>query len=866
MQPLIANLRLSILLAIAALAFALPTAATAATVVTVPVDDGIANGQPGALPHAAYNGHATTLKAIVRGFPDLATANASTFAWDTDADGDFSDETEEALRQCTTGTPEGTNCYDLGKRITIPTQATDATFDFQVRVSTPSQAPVIGHYPVRVDADVPAQTDPNDNATALPQNATAEQLDLMRDVAIDDALWWLHLQMASRSGAQGQIGGVITTNSFAHTGGSFVRLAAHNGHRPAYPPGTYDHGSWTPAPVPAGFLAANDRRYANDPYAETAMRAVNNMLQNLTVFGSLTASDESDDGATPMPGTNDGFALGGLGGGTIMTHGDQLAGLAESGLTGTVAQTGDANRVLGRPIEHIVQQMVDFTVFAQNDAGGADNGGWYYNPNAGQAFHHEGILRSALVGLASAQAMATSGVYVNQFVRGRAGAYIRADQSPTGKLARPQTSSSCTGAFAESGDSLLGAGLMRWASFATTDTRLAYPGINAMTRGQARTVLNDFINAIGAAWETFQTDPCLGWTSGLFQNDGPTPYLRTDRRSNINAIYGIANGLANQPDPSAYAQVGGHDWQDEFSIYLVRNQFADGHWLEDTWTGPSAAFNPGPGIFAAPMTTAYSAEVLTLSAKDLSAPIYSPSATPSPAAVTFTARPVGTVSGPQTVTIANEGWTDLAVDGFGVGGAHADDYLVGGDTCGAALQPSESCSVQVRFAPQAVGSRSATLETLGNDPNAGDVTLSGDGSSAPPGPAGPAGGPGPAGAAGSPGADGDDGAAGSPGADGLPGATGPQGAPGRDATVTCRVKKARKSRIKVKCTVTLAVAEQATLRWRLGRAGRTVARGTVEAQQHRATIGLDELSDLPQGRYSLRIEGRRGAITIDTRR
>jgi hypothetical protein len=862
-QPLIATVRSSILCSIAAMAVALPAAATAATVVTVPVDDHLANGQPGALPHPAYNGHATTLKAIVRGFPDLATAQASTFAWDTDADGDFSDETEEALRQCTTGTPEGTNCYDLGKRITIPTQATDTTFDFRVRVTTPSQPPVVGHYPVRVDADVPAQADPDDNATALPQNATAGQLDLMRNVAIDDALWWLHLQMA-RAGGQSQITGVIPTPGYGHTGGSFVRLAAHNGHHAAYPPGTYDHGSWAATPAPAGFLAANDQRYANDPYAETAARAVNGILQTLNIFSVPATADESDDGATPMPGTNDGIALAGCSCASFMTHGDQLAGLAESGLAGTVAQTGDANRVLGRPIEYVVQQMVDFTVFAQNDASGADQGGWYYSPNAGQAFDHEAIVRSALDGLAAAQAMATHGVYVNQLVRGRMGAYLRADQSSTSKLARPQTNQSCAGTFAETGDSLLGAGLLGWANFAATDTRLAYPGINTVTRGQARVVLNDFVDAIGAAWETFQTEACFGWTSGLFQNDGPTPYLRTDRRSNINAIYGIANGLANQPDPSAYAQVGGHDWQDEFSIYLVRNQFTDGHWLEDSWTTQFSPFNPGPGLFQASMTTAYSAEVLTLGAKDLSAPIYSPSATPSPASLTFATRPVGTVSGSQAVTVVNEGWTDLVVDGFGLGGANPDDFIVGGDTCGAAVQPSESCSVQVRFAPQAVGSRSATLETLGNDPGASDVTLSGDAGSLPP-----------AGPPGSPGADGDDGAAGSagapgspgaPGADGPPGADGAQGAPGRDATVTCRVKKAGKHRIKVTCTVTLAVADQATLRWRLRRAGRTVARGTVEARRYRAKIGLDELSRLPEGRYSLRIEGRRGAITIDTRR
>src|SRR5438270_242468 len=81
---------------------------------------------------------------------------------------------------------------------------------------------------------------------ALPQNATADQLAVMRKVAVDDALWYLHNLMFARNGAGSAIEGRIRPGpSFvgdeASLGMTFVQLAASNGHPPAYPAGTYDH-------------------------------------------------------------------------------------------------------------------------------------------------------------------------------------------------------------------------------------------------------------------------------------------------------------------------------------------------------------------------------------------------------------------------------------------------------------------------------------------------------------------------------------------------------------------------------------------------------------------------------------------------
>jgi hypothetical protein len=86
---------------------------------------------------------------------------------------------------------------------------------------------------------------------------------------------------------------------------------------------------------------------------------------------------------------------------------------------------------------------------------------------------------------------------------------------------------------------------------------------------------------------------------------------------------------------------------------------------------------------------------------------------------------------------------------------------------------------------------------------------------------------------------------------GPPG-VGAQGPPGRDAKVTCKVKK-RRTKVKVICKVTL-VSGTARLRWRLTRHRQTYARGVAIVRNGRATVSLP--GDLPKGRYLLHIADR----------
>jgi hypothetical protein len=231
-----------------------------------------------------------------------------------------------------------------------------------------------------------------------------------------------------------------------------------------------------------------------------------------------------------------------------------------------------------------------------------------------------------------------------------------------------------------------------------------------------------------------------------------------------------------------------------------------------------------------------------------------PQASMTPAGLTFgsAASPVpqGTVSAPQTVTLTNNGSAPLVVSGFVVAGPNPDDFLVGGDSCHAAIPPSGSCNVLVRFAPQAQGGRSAALAASTNAPVAPSVTLSGTAGPLPQGPPG------------TNGTNGADGAQGPTGAQGPKGDTGPQGPPGRNAKVTCKVTKTKSAKkVKVTCKVVLVPAK-AKIKWRLVRRGHTVAHGIGFARSHRLTLRLGGLPGLRRGRYTLRIAGRRQGATI----
>jgi streptogramin lyase len=170
-----------------------------------------------------------------------------------------------------------------------------------------------------------------------------------------------------------------------------------------------------------------------------------------------------------------------------------------------------------------------------------------------------------------------------------------------------------------------------------------------------------------------------------------------------------------------------------------------------------------------------------------------------------------------------------------------------------------SCKVNVTYrAPLGVSTSASSGEVDVISQNSGPTGPTGatgntgaTGATGSTGAAGSTGGQGPAGPTGPAGPAGANGQNGAPGPQGAQGPAGPQGPAGK---VTCKVKQ-KGSKVKVTCTVK-ASASSARLRWRLMHDGHAVRHG-LTARHHRVRLG-----DLDEGRYVLRVEGRKSTVIV----
>ncbi len=228
-----------------------------------------------------------------------------------------------------------------------------------------------------------------------------------------------------------------------------------------------------------------------------------------------------------------------------------------------------------------------------------------------------------------------------------------------------------------------------------------------------------------------------------------------------------------------------------------------------------------------------------------------PAAAVGPKGLEFPTQPQSTVSAPQEVTVTNTGAADLEITGESFSGPAASDFFVGASTCRRPLPARETCSLWVHFAPHSKEVAKAQL-VLGTNatPATYEVELSGSVGPLPQGPQGPTG---PSGADGADGANGTNGTNGAKGANGAAGATGQAGATGprgpkgdtgaglTGATISCKRAKVRRKRVRVRCTLKLAVTSRVrAARITVTRKGRVVARGAGLARHGRLRIPLPE--------------------------
>jgi hypothetical protein len=260
-------------------------------------------------------------------------------------------------------------------------------------------------------------------------------------------------------------------------------------------------------------------------------------------------------------------------------------------------------------------------------------------------------------------------------------------------------------------------------------------------------------------------------------------------------------------------------------------------------------------------------------------------ATPDTNTITFpTTQPQSTVSPPQTITLTNNGGAPLMLSGEsfegsepGVSTDHPEDFLISSSSCLGAVVFEASCTLQVRFAPQGTGERTATLKIAGNMGEGPTViSLSGTGGSLPQGEAGENGATGPQGVHGAAGADGAPGATGATGATGTAGATGATGAAGATgpagpagpsgprgergprglmATYVCHPRRLH-GKYALACFVTVMGIAKSAVKASLERGGVMYANGSPTAGS--AGLKLRAIRRVPAGSYTLVLISKRG--------
>lgn len=532
----------------------LPTAALAQNLRVVPVPFSPLDIT---VSHQAYNGHATTFKAIARG-----GSGSYLFEWDFNGDGafDFSDTT--------------TNRYNLSARYSFPNQAAEVTFNARVRVTSGGQT-VTASYPVRVFPDVPLN----------PATANERQLQLMRNVAIDDALWYLHNSLV-RSGneedplfgaqATANLPGNFGTSNYNHPAMVLEALVTA-GHYPAFPPAYLGA-----MPNPSD----NAWRWNTDPYAEDAMRLVNRQVTLLTSVSPIPAVDEANNtgfypeaNMTPLPGTDDGVGLGNsFGNVSTATQSTMLRALSKARLTGFTAQVGDPNFVLNKPFAFIIQQMVDALVFAQSDA--AFPGGWDYWANSSSFILSEngyGFLDAVDALMVTERLMGPSGVIVNNRLKSRAVAatFQLSVTCAQGGSGGTYFGSGASCEFSTSAGHTIALGWLGANLMSTADSRLAFPGqANAVnpTRGQLRSLYDAKLTFIG---NTFSTGApgMVNWDTAFVTGGN---FARLDGEGNHNAML-LWSRAARAVEPEV-TLFGANDFPRLFSQYLINNQASNGGW------------------------------------------------------------------------------------------------------------------------------------------------------------------------------------------------------------------------------------------------------------------------------------------------
>lgn len=514
------------------------------------------------IPHPTYSEHKTILKAIVRS----ESLNVQYYyRWDADGDGTWDDMGH------TMAVPEGSWYRGLGHRIEgwfiypeLPAEGPDKkiiTARLQVSQDLAGSEPidpVFATYRLIQYKGIPA-------AVNLDQ-ATDDQLEIVRSVVSDDLLWGLHQAISSSRTGVGTVNilAYLTGSSLSYNIGNTGLAALSflvNGHMPAYPPGTYQ--VYSEAPM-EGFIEQNDFLYNNDPYSEDLLRLLNYLLQRLAET-PVASYAEADDASIPIAGTNDqkGYSINGLANYEVNQQGFAAAALASSGLMGTEVQLDDISQ--GKSWEFVIQQVVDYIQHNQMQSG-IHQGGWYtmLSSSISSSYQTGGWIYALETIMRNCE---SAGVYVNDNCKTNIvnilKRYQYTDGGAVNRLDSPPTS------LFEATSLLFNAcRFMGWDMYSESDNELIGPAGQQITKGAAKQVYDMYSNYLIQRWtqaggSTYYDPSRALWTDGSYSTNPPARNLWTY------SLFFTTQGAINKSLPINY--LGTHNIYREFLISIFKD-------------------------------------------------------------------------------------------------------------------------------------------------------------------------------------------------------------------------------------------------------------------------------------------------------
>lgn len=521
------------------------------------------------LPHPAHEQARITLKGIVRNATCAAGYDVS---WDVNRDGNYDND----FSRFVTIEGQSQSVRDIGRTFLVPNVDGDTRMNINVRVRSRCNVPErdkFATYRLFVYDFTPS----ND-----PANWTAEQLEIMSLMSVQEAMWYLHRTMSSISRSNHTMQG---EDPYVHSATLALWLLTINGHLPAYPPQHVTAGNFG-NDLPAGWVEDNRRRWNADPYAETAIRYINRATSNGDTRGLPGGEEDNTCGWLPdgserrcnriagTAGNNVGaYALGSA---NVYVMGVQTGGLATvlPALAGTPVVYG-GNGIRGQKWEWYIQQLAD-QIGAQQIDGGCGKGGWLYgdfNGNGACSASDASTSQWSYIGLESAEiAGEPYGVIVNNRHKFRIADNLVRNQMGDGGAG--YRSSSSRGDTKLTGGSMVGSRWLGLHTFNANSNRDIFGAYSDFTEGRLRQAYDRYLTYLATVWNEALS---VGdhWQDSIWRLGDPycgnrNAIYNAGRCGSTYAMYSLQKGFrTGQPE---LTRVGNNDWVRQFNTYYIRAQ------------------------------------------------------------------------------------------------------------------------------------------------------------------------------------------------------------------------------------------------------------------------------------------------------